>query len=168
MSSVTPAPPPAPIIHPERGDPFLQETSSYAGILNLGPGLDYEGAPSPTKSLSSLAADSDSESEYGENAGLKGNEKGKGKPGIDMDMIEEFDPPFVSTQVTAHRPGKAGEGSGGGQFGGLMGYSSQFDLDGRVDLVSKFMERDVNVDYEGWLRDPSEEPEQGNRDEWSQ
>jgi len=134
----------------------------------MGPGLDYEAAPSPTKSLSSLAADSDSDSEYDGNARLKGKEKEKCTPGINMDMIEEFDPPFVSTQVNAHKPGKAGAGSGSGVFGGWTGYNSQFDVDGRVDLVSKFMERDVNVDYEGWLKDPSEEPEQRNRDEWSQ
>ncbi|CAL1703128.1 unnamed protein product [Somion occarium] len=35
--------------------------------------------------------------------------------------------------------------------GGFMGFNSQFDVDGRIDQVSEFLERDV--DFDGWLRD---------------
>ncbi|KAG6816732.1 hypothetical protein H0H87_003429 [Tephrocybe sp. NHM501043] len=56
----------------------------------------------------------------------------------------DFAPPFTSTQV-----------DGKEKTLGWMGYNSQFDVDGKVDMVSKFMENDV--DFAGWLRDPSTE-----------
>ncbi|KAG6840860.1 hypothetical protein C0991_003663 [Blastosporella zonata] len=58
-----------------------------------------------------------------------------------------FAPPFTSTQVDGREKAL-----------GWMGYNSQFDVDGKVDMVSKFMENDVDVDFGGWLRDPSVEP----------
>lgn len=80
----------------------------------------YEAA-SPAKSLSSLAA-SDSGSDDGDEDYMN----------IDMDLThgEGFNPPLASTQAQ----GKS-----------LMGYNSQFDVDGTVDAVSKFMEKDVSV-----------------------
>jgi hypothetical protein len=101
----------------------------------------YEAA-SPAKSLSSLAAsDSDSEDD---------------RMNIDMDLTRGggFNPPLASTQASGHGPAKEGSL-------GWMGYNSQFDVDGKVDAVSKFMEKDVSVggdfdiDYDGWMKDPS-------------
>ncbi|KAI0344946.1 hypothetical protein BDW22DRAFT_1353766 [Trametopsis cervina] len=68
-----------------------------------------------------------------------------------------FAPPFTSTQ---HGVGAAGFGAmaasqhaltrgNGGTFG--MGYSSQYDIEGQVGMVSDILERDV--DFDGWLRD---------------
>ncbi|KAG6823893.1 hypothetical protein H0H92_008695 [Tricholoma furcatifolium] len=88
----------------------------------------YKLVASPARSLSSLAA-SESESEA--------DNEGQG-PG--------FNPPFTSTQV-----------GGKEKTLGWMGYNSQFDVDGKVDMVSKFMEKDADVDFAGWLRDPSVE-----------
>ncbi|KAG6872689.1 hypothetical protein C0995_007571 [Termitomyces sp. Mi166 len=88
----------------------------------------YNLLASPARSLSSLAA-SDSDSEP---------EDGH---------ASRFDPPFTSTQV-----------DGKDKTLGWMGYNSQFDVDSNVDLVSKFMEKDVDVDFARWLRDPSPEP----------
>jgi neural Wiskott-Aldrich syndrome protein len=95
----------------------------------------YEAA-SPAKSLSSLAA-SDSDEDEDED-----------RMNIDMDLTHRdgFDPPLASTQA----PGI-----------GWIGYNSQFDVDGKVDAVSKFMEKDVSVggdfdyDFDGWVREPS-------------
>ncbi|KAG5642044.1 hypothetical protein DXG03_003742 [Asterophora parasitica] len=96
-------------------------------------GLHY-GIASPAKSLSSLAAsESDDEEVHDPLADLD----------LDMDM-SGFEPPFASTQA--------------GAGGGWVGYNSQFDVDGKVDLVSKFIEKDV--DFDGWLRDPSAEVEE--------
>ncbi|GLB35667.1 hypothetical protein LshimejAT787_0212320 [Lyophyllum shimeji] len=134
----TPAPAPhAPKTHdsqlsgPDAADPSIFERFSYRMGIEPGmaPEYDYDMA-SPTKSLCSLAADSDEE------------------PEMDLDLAGGgFNPPFTSTQA------------GADQGLGWMGYNSQFDVDGKVDMVSKFIERDVNVDYEGWLRDPSAEAE---------
>lgn len=88
----------------------------------------YKLIASPARSLSSLAA-SDSDSEP---------EDGQ---------ANGFDPPFTSTQVDGKEKAL-----------GWMKYNSQFDVDGNVDLVSKFMEKDVDVDFGGWLKDPSPEP----------
>ncbi|KAG5340447.1 hypothetical protein C0989_001590 [Termitomyces sp. Mn162] len=88
----------------------------------------YNLIASPARSLSSLAA-SDSDSE---------SEDGH---------ASRFDPPFTSTQV-----------DGKDKTLGWLGYNSQFDVDGNVDLVSKFMEKDVDVDFAGWLKDPSPGP----------
>ncbi|KAG6835283.1 hypothetical protein H0H93_003142 [Arthromyces matolae] len=93
----------------------------------------YKLIASPARSLSSLAAsDSDSEADDDNDVG---------------DGAEKFDPPFTSTQAE----GKA-------KAAGWLGYNSQFDVDKNVDLVSKFMEKDVDVDFAGWLRTPSVEP----------
>lgn len=66
-----------------------------------------------------------------------------------------FAPPFTSTQPgvtdgqeTAFLPGRPGSGYVG------MGYSSQFDVEGQVGMVSELLERDV--DFDGWLRDMPE------------
>ncbi|KAG6916411.1 hypothetical protein DXG01_006939 [Tephrocybe rancida] len=91
----------------------------------------YNLIASPARSLSSLAA-SDSDSEKEENDG----------PG--------FAPPFTSTQ---------NQMNGKEKTLGWMGYNSQFDVDGKVDMLSKFMEKDVDVDFAGWLEDPSVELE---------
>jgi len=103
----------------------------------------YEAA-SPAKSLSSLAAsDSGSDDE--------------GQLNLDMDMDlthgDGFNPPLASTQAPGKGPAKDGS------FG-WMGYNSQFDVDGTVDAVSKFMERDVSVggdfdDDDGWMKELS-------------
>ncbi|RDB19226.1 hypothetical protein Hypma_013551 [Hypsizygus marmoreus] len=127
--------PPSPVIY---ADSYLAENSTYAMGLGIGMdidmGMSYD-MGSPAKSLSSLAASDSDEEEDATN-------------GMDIDL-EGFNPPFISTQA-----GAAGATKEGGGFG-WMGYNSQFDVDGRVDLVSKFMEKDV--DYDGWLRDPSPE-----------
>ncbi|KAG6878811.1 hypothetical protein C0992_007524 [Termitomyces sp. T32_za158] len=88
----------------------------------------YNLIASPARSLSSLAA-SDSDSEP---------EDGQ---------ANMFNPPFTSTQVDGKEKAL-----------GWMKYNSQFDVDGNVDLVSKFMEKDVDVDFGGWLKDSSPEP----------
>lgn len=103
-------------------------------------------ATSTTKSLSSLAA---SDSDSGDD---------RERMNIDMDLTRSdgdgFNPPFVSTQAQGN--GLAKEGSSG-----WMAYNSQFDVDGNVDAVSKFMEKDVSVgedldyDFDGWVREPS-------------
>lgn len=109
----------------------------------------YEAA-SPAKSLSSLAA-SDSESDDDEN-GIN----------IDMDITQGdgFDPPLASTQAQGN--GRGTRSVKNGSFG-WTGYNSQFDVDGKVDAVSKFLEKDVSVggdfdydiEYDGWIREPS-------------
>ena len=107
----------------------------------------YEAA-SPAKSLSSLAA-SDSESDDDEN-GIN----------IDMDIGDGFDPPLASTQAQGN--GRGTRSVKDGSFG-WTGYNSQFDVDGKVDAVSKFLEKDVSVggdfdydiEYDGWIREPS-------------
>lgn len=38
-----------------------------------------------------------------------------------------------------------------------MGYNSQFDVDGRVDQVSEFLERDV--DFDKWIKDIPDDDE---------
>lgn len=114
------------------------ETSSYAMGLGFGEGLDYD-ITSPAKSLSSLAA-SDSDED----------EEDHGGNGMSVHYSDGFNPPFTSTQAG---DGLAKAGSG---FA-WTGYNSQFDVNGKVDMVSKFMEKDV--DYDGWLKDPSLEPE---------
>lgn len=106
------------------------------------------------KSLSSLAA-SDSDSD----------EERDGRIGVDFIRDgNEFAPMFTSTQVPfgSQENGVRGAGSMSsvGTTGrlhktssglGWMGYNSQFDVNGRVDQVSKFMEKDV--DYDRWLKD---------------
>lgn len=122
-------------------DPFLLE-DPFTGCLAVGLGYD---AASPTKSLSSLA-ESDSDSDEG---GLNMN--------FMNDIDDGFDPPFTSTQAQG-KDVSSGLGMPQGGGFGWMGYSSQFDVNGKVDQVSKFMEKDV--DYDGWLRDPTPEIEE--------
>jgi hypothetical protein len=109
---------------------------------------------SPTKSLSSLAG-SDSEDEDDE-----GNDQA---PDLNFSP-SSFNPYATSTQHQNYPH----EGRGGpflrdsGKAGtalssGFGGYNSQFDVAGQVDKVDKLLEKDV--DYEGWLRDPSLERE---------
>jgi hypothetical protein len=103
----------------------------------------YEAA-SPAKSLSSLAA-SDSDSDGDDDL-----------MNIDMDLTRGggFNPPLASTQAPGTDLAKDGSL-------GWMGYNSQFDVDGKVDAVSRFMEQDVSVgddfdlEYGGWMKDPS-------------
>ncbi|TFK35461.1 hypothetical protein BDQ12DRAFT_668552 [Crucibulum laeve] len=166
-------------------NPYMLEPDPYgisSGEISLGLGLsdsnlnhshDYA---SPTKSLSSLAG-SDSESE---------DELEAESVHLDLDFSknpETFDPMFASTQMQYGRQQDEVLGSssvfreeaassrpmsqsqsvqsvkGGyavGGFGAWVGYNSQFDVDKQVDEVDKLLERDV--DYDGWLRDPSLEP----------
>ncbi|KAF8061814.1 hypothetical protein FPV67DRAFT_1452682 [Lyophyllum atratum] len=123
--------PPSIFDEPDLEPDIYQRLSYNMGIEpGMAPEYDYD-MGSPTKSLSSLAAsDSDEEEEQALDHVM----------GTDLNMDDSFDPPFASTQA-----------------GGRMGYNSQFDVDGRVDIVSKFMEKDV--DFDGWLRDPSLGPE---------
>ena len=142
-----PSPPPALEDDPYMLDPYAINDNHSA----LDPDL------SPTKSLSSLAG-SDSESEDDDQA-------------LALDLSpSSFNPYATSTQhqnypheghaITSLRgspflreSGKTGTGLSFG-FGG---YNSQFDVAGQVDKVDKLLEKDV--DYEGWLRDPSLERE---------
>lgn len=109
---------------------------------------------SPTKSLSSLAG-SDSEDEDDEV-----NDKG-----LDINFSpSSFNPYATSTQhQNYHHEGQNSPFLGeSGKAGtalslGFGGYNSQFDVAGQVDKVDKLLEKDV--DYEGWLRDPSLERE---------
>lgn len=69
-----------------------------------------------------------------------------------------FVPPLTSTQFA----GGPGQGTGlsrggSGVFG--MGYSSQFDVEGQVGMVSEILDRDV--DFDGWLRDIPEVETEG-------
>ena len=119
--------------------PATKDTISAKLNTNL-----YEAA-SPAKSLSSLAA-SDS-----------GSDDDEDRMNIDMDLTlgHRFDPPLASTQTQGKGSTKKDRSLG------WMGYNSQFDVDGKVDEVSKFMEKDVSVggdfdfDYDGWMREPS-------------
>jgi hypothetical protein len=112
--------------------------------IGLGVDLGYDAA-SPTKSLSSLA-ESDSDSDDG---GLN--------PNLMHDIDDDFNPPYASTQAQG-KDADLGLGVPKASSGfAWMGYSSQFDVNGKVDQVNKFMEKDV--DYDGWLRDPTPEME---------
>jgi hypothetical protein len=113
---------------------------------------------SPTKSLSSLAG-SDSEDEDGDGE-LK-------DPGLGLAFSpSSFNPYATSTQhqnypysghvTSPHSSPFLGE-NGKALSLGFGGYNSQFDVAGQVDKVDKLLEKDV--DYEGWLRDPSLERE---------
>ena len=116
---------------------------------------------SPTKSLSSLAG-SDSEDEDGD---------GESKhPVMGLGFSpSSFNPYATSTQhpsagnnrhvMSPHgSPFLAEDGKSGAALSlGFGGYNSQFDVAGQVDAVDKLLEKDV--DYEGWLRDPSLERE---------
>lgn len=137
------------------------------------PGLDYRAhyRPSSTKSLSSLAgSDTDSDEERDEIEEDLGDKAGKpivSHQNVDIGLdIEEFDPPFASTQALMG-PGPPVYGlekppSGPGTLaptssGMWPEYDSRFDVDAHVERASKFMEQDV--DYDGWLRDLTPEPE---------
>jgi len=126
---------------------------------------------SPTKSLSSLAG-SDSEDEH-EDDELKHQVLGlKFSP-------SSFNPYATSTQrqnypyegheghvITSPRSGPfpdENEKAGAALSLGFGGYNSQFDVAGQVDKVDKLLEKDV--DYEGWLRDPSLEREEARVEE---
>jgi len=109
---------------------------------------------SPTKSLSSLAG-SDSEDEDDDV-----NDKA-----LDINFSpSSFNPYATSTQHQNHphegcsSPFLGESGKAGAALSlGFGGYNSQFDVAGQVDKVDKLLEKDV--DYEGWLRDPSLERE---------
>ncbi|EKM56135.1 uncharacterized protein PHACADRAFT_209631 [Phanerochaete carnosa HHB-10118-sp] len=64
-----------------------------------------------------------------------------------------FAPLYASTQAGALALAPLGHASQS-QAGGMVGYSSQFDVEGQVGLVSDLLERDV--DFDGWLRDVPE------------
>ena len=61
----------------------------------------------------------------------------------------------MSTQAGALDPHETAlvNGRTGSGFIGV-GYSSQFDVEGQVGMVSDLLERDV--DFDGWLRDMPE------------
>lgn len=120
---------------PDPTDDIYHKLGYDAGLGEEGMSLGYN-IGSPAKSLSSLAA-SDSE-----------DEDDAPDTGFGLGFDAGFEPPFASTQA-----GK------GGDNGGWVGYNSQFDVDGRANLVSRFMEKDIDVDIDGWLRDPSGEAE---------
>ena len=77
------------------------------------------------------------------------SQKPSGQAAVDAD-----DDPFTMTQPSAADAdadaGGAGLAKGSSGFF-AMGYSSQFDVEGRVEQVSEILERDV--DFNGWLRD---------------
>jgi hypothetical protein len=142
---------------PLEDNPYMLDP--YA--ISVNHDLDF----SPTKSLSSLAG-SDSEDEH-ENDELKHQVLGlKFSP-------SSFNPYATSTQrqnypyevheghvITSSRSGPfpdENEQAGAALSLGFGGYNSQFDVAGQVDKVDKPLEKDV--DYEGWLRDPSLERE---------
>jgi hypothetical protein len=108
---------------------------------------------SPTKSLSSLAG-SDSEDE----------DDGVNDQALDLNFSPSFNPYATSTQRQNYphegrnSPFLRENGKAGAALSlGFGGYNSQFDVAGQVDKVDKLLEKDV--DYEGWLRDPSLERE---------
>ena len=111
-------------------------------------GVNHEINISPAKSLSSLAG-SDSEDEEDEDDELK-------QP-LDLSP-SSFNPYVTSTQhkgpflTSPHSSGRSA-----GLSLGFGAYNSQFDVAGQVDKVDKLLEKDV--DYGGWLRDPSLERE---------
>lgn len=115
---------------------------------------------SPTKSLSSLAG-SDSEDEDDEV-----NDQALALNSSPM----SFNPYATSTQhknysheghalMSPHNsPFLCESGKTGTALSlGFGAYNSQFDVAGQVEKVDKLLEKDV--DYEGWLRDPSLERE---------
>ncbi|KAF9460911.1 hypothetical protein BDZ94DRAFT_1265033 [Collybia nuda] len=129
---------------PDSRLPFLDPLPLDDPLSGLTAGLGYDAA-SPTKSLSSLA-ESDSDSDDG---GINTN--------LLHDIDDDFNPPFASTQAQGKDTG-SGLGVPKGSSGfGWMGYSSQFDVNGKVDQVSKFMEKDVDYD---WLGGPAPEIEE--------
>ena len=108
---------------------------------------------SPTKSLSSLAG-SDSEDEDDE---LKHRVLG-----LDLSPNPSSFNPYATSTQHQHYPYEGDNGHVFTKAGevlslGFSGYNSQFDVAGQVDKVDKLLEKDL--DYEGWLRDPSLERE---------
>jgi hypothetical protein len=142
-----PSPLPALEDNPYMLDPYAISVNHSALDLDL----------SPTKSLSSLAG-SDSEDDDDE-------EK-------EQALASNFSPlsfnPYATSTQHPH-DGHAITSSYSNPFLrengkavtalslGFGGYNSQFDVAGQVDKVDKLLEKDV--DYEGWLRDPSLERE---------
>ena len=113
---------------------------------------------SPTKSLSSLAG-SDSEDENDDQPLALDHSPSSFNPYATSTQHQNY--PHEGYAITSPRSspflrenGKAGTALSLG-FGG---YNSQFDVAGQVDKVDKLLEKDV--DYEGWLRDPSLEREE--------
>ena len=115
---------------------------------------------SPTKSLSSLAgSDSEDDSED------EDDEVNDQALALNLSP-SSFNPYATSTQnqnyphgghaiTSPHSsPFLRENGNAGTALSlGFGGYNSQFDVAGQVDKVDKLLEKDV--DYEGWLRDPS-------------
>jgi hypothetical protein len=142
--------PRSPTDKPYMLDPYAISVNHSA----LEPDLDLD--LSPTKSLSSLAG---SDSKDDEELAV----------GLDFSP-SSFTPCATSTQhqnnsneghkehllMGPHSLNK-NRRSGAGLSLGFGGYNSQFDIAGQVDKVDKLLEKDV--DYEGWLRDPSLERE---------
>ncbi|KAF8802986.1 hypothetical protein BYT27DRAFT_7341092 [Phlegmacium glaucopus] len=156
-----PVPPLSPIAgledNPYMLDPYAISVNHSA--LELDIDLDL----SPTKSLSSLAG---SDSEDDDDDELNRQLLGSNFPS------SSFNPYVTSTQHQnyAHEGGSKvpfitgphsspflGENGRAVLSLGFGGYNSQFDVAGQVDKVDKLLEKDV--DYEGWLRDPSLERE---------
>ena len=154
--------PPAPPLLPAEDNPYMLDPYAISvnhSALELGVDLDL----SPTKSLSSLAG-SDSEDED------EDDEVKRQALGLDFSP-SSFNPYATSTQhahegrskehfiTSPHSSPFIGEnGRPGGTLSlGFGGYNSQYDVAGQVDKVDKLLEKDV--DYEGWLRDPSLEEE---------
>ena len=117
---------------------------------------------SPTKSLSSLAG-SDSEDENNDQP-------------LALDLSpSSFNPYATSTQhqnyphegyaITSSHNSPFLRENGKALSLGFGGYNSQFDVAEQVDKVDKLLEKDV--DYEGWLRDPSLEREEVRAEEES-
>ena len=109
----------------------------------------------PTKSLSSLAgSDSEDEDEEANDQALDLNfSPSSFNPYATSTQHQNYPHEGHANSPLLHENGKAGTALSLG-FGR---YNSQFDVAGQVDKVDKLLEKDV--DYEGWLRDPSLERE---------
>jgi hypothetical protein len=136
---------------------------------------------SPTKSLSSLAG-SDSEDEV-EDELEEPPVFGPGLVGNKLDLDLSFHPAASSTQAGPFITRKSGFSQGTGDSWASVyaaeaparpppassansfpyAYNSQFESEvaKQVDRVDKLLEKDVDYDYDGWLKDPEVEEDAG-------
>ncbi|KAF7791038.1 hypothetical protein EIP86_001998 [Pleurotus ostreatoroseus] len=119
--------------------PVLEETREVSPVPSA-----------PRTLLSSPASGSSSSSPHSE----RSRSRSPASP-LFTQNVAAFAPPFMSTQAGALNPHEAAlvNGRTGSGFIGV-GYSSQFDVEGQVGMVSDLLERDV--DFDGWLRDMPE------------
>ncbi|KAF8162654.1 hypothetical protein B0H34DRAFT_692418 [Crassisporium funariophilum] len=162
-----PSPKPLPrAMEPEEDNPYMLDP--YAISVNHSE-LDLDLDLSPTKSLSSLAG-SDSEEDDDDDGLYNDNGAGDASPGgLGLDLDFSFRPHATSTQQHLHQHSQHSQRHGKGLFldssaptpassGNIPGlkYNSQYNVADQIDRVDKLLEKDV--DYGGWLRDPSLEP----------